>query len=281
MVFPFLLSVLSALVTPKTADGQRSAASCWRKAQDRIAAEARRLGDAAQGAVTFHQPFLSMHRKCHSVGSQLTGLGPILTRLPARRDGRTSGRFPPETLTDDPQGVSDPGPYSAGRPAVDRAGDAQDQEKVVLRDAGKSFAEVTIPRTEIETMSAGTCRSCRPGRSIPHQPAAVSRSHQLSDRDSRRRPGTRHELQPPLQLLALRASRVRRARRSRGDDRRTSMTRRVRARRADLQAAVHQLSRRPRGAGLAADGAAIRRRAIQERQRPATRCTARSPTASA
>src|SRR5687767_8006419 len=82
VVFPFLLGVLSALVTPKAADAQLMEHALLAEGADRIAAEARRSGDAARGAVVFHQPFLAC-AKCHSSADQQTGLGPLLTRLPA------------------------------------------------------------------------------------------------------------------------------------------------------------------------------------------------------
>lgn len=120
-----------------------------------VAADARRLGDAARGAVVFHSRTIAC-TTCHSIGERAGAIGPDLTKL----DQRTSDEAIVESILL-PSKVIAPayapitvethdGRIIGGLPV------AEDAERLVLRSASDVTALITVRKQEIADRAAAT-----------------------------------------------------------------------------------------------------------------------------
>ncbi len=237
-----------------------------------LAKAARERGDAGRGAVLFFQPFLTC-AKCHD-GDAGTQLGPDL----AKAGKEATAEYLIESMLL-PSKVIKKG-YET---VVVTTTDGRTADRPARRGDGRR-AHAHRSRRERQ---ADHHRRRRTSRSAP--PASKSLMpdglvNLLSDRQqfldlakylieiAEDGPARAKELRPAADRA--RAPRVREGHRPRRPDPRA---RRQGAppRRGDLHPRLRQLPRHEGPARLAADLAAVRRRTLQERQRPATACTRR------
>src|SRR5262249_31832147 len=115
-----------------------------------LAQAARREGDAARGAIVFHQP-QTMCSKCHAVDGTQAGFGPELTALPRE----TTDDYLVESILDPSKAIRKGFELVSirladGRVVTGLVTESNDQ-RLVLRDAANPDKTVEIARHEIET----------------------------------------------------------------------------------------------------------------------------------
>ncbi len=120
-----------------------------------LARAARQEGDAARGAVVFHQP-QTMCSKCHAVDGTQVGFGPELTALPRE----TTDEYLVESILD-PSKVIRKGfelvtvGLTDGRVLTGLMTES-DEQRVALREPADLTKAIVIPRGEIETQKMNT-----------------------------------------------------------------------------------------------------------------------------
>lgn len=81
LVGPFLIAIAAVTCVPGSSPAQDLDAALRAESAGALVAEARKSGDAARGAVIFHQPFMACSR-CHAAGDgRVSPLGPDLAAL--------------------------------------------------------------------------------------------------------------------------------------------------------------------------------------------------------
>src|SRR5262245_18233231 len=120
---------------------------------DLLAVATRQEGDAARGAIVFHQPH-TVCTKCHAVDGSPSGLGPDLTALPKEMtDGQLVESLlePSKTIRKGFELVTVA--TSDGRTLTGLVVESNDQ-RIVLRDPAQSGQVIAIGRRDIERQSA-------------------------------------------------------------------------------------------------------------------------------
>ncbi len=127
-----------------------------------LAIAARQDGDAARGAIVFHQPHTTC-AKCHAVDGSQTGLGPDLTAL----QRETTDEQLVESLLEPSKAIRKGFELltvatTDGRTVIGLVVETNDQ-RIVLRDPAQPANTITIARGEIERQTASSASAMPAG----------------------------------------------------------------------------------------------------------------------
>ena len=146
---------ITAFVAPTTSSAQTLEARLLAESPSSLAAAARATGDAARGAIVFHQPYMACS-KCHVLGDAKASLGPDLTvRQPEATDD-----YLVEALLKPSQAIrkgfeSITVVTNDGLTIVGLA-DRELSDAIVLRDATQPARRITVKRNEIDEVLKNT-----------------------------------------------------------------------------------------------------------------------------
>lgn len=145
-----LILAIGTLLTSAASHAQFLDAELQRTPLAELVAGARQLGDAARGAIAFHQPSMACG-KCHLVGSDNTlALGPDLSALGPEVSDESiveSVLYPSKVISKGFESVS---VLKVDGQLISALLVEQTQEKLVLRDVSRSGELVSIPSEDIE-----------------------------------------------------------------------------------------------------------------------------------
>lgn len=167
-----------------------------------LAQDARAKGDAARGAVLFHQPYMSC-TKCHAVGDDNRPLGPDLTRFekPATAEYLVQSLLRPSTVIR--QGFETVVIVTNDGKSITGVLEKDTPEAIVLRDPSQEGKPLHVPREEIDESMAS-----------PTSLMPTGLVNQLTNRQqfldlvaylveiAEKGPARALELQPPASLIA-------------------------------------------------------------------------------
>jgi len=118
-----------------------------------LAAEARRLGDPARGAIVFHQPFMACVR-CHAAGDgKASPLGPDLAAIDKSASDASiveSVLLPSKEIK---KGYESATVSTVGGKLVSGIVASRDDTKVVIRDPAKGGEAIVIPKADIAELA--------------------------------------------------------------------------------------------------------------------------------